>query len=372
MTTGDIVKLATARPRLTPLTGGRIDAIDLARGVAVTLMILNHGVKGLLPFDDFPDWGLVPLHMTTRFASSLFIIVFGIGLAIAYLPKVNETDWPRRRLKLLLTGVIIFFWYKVLTIFEMLTFEPQQIMDALLFRQFPSFVEILGFYAIALLWIPFFLPLWSRMPLWSRLLSPVMLALTSTLLLRYFHFWGSEPLQALLVEHEDHYTWGQIARAPLVLLGLLLGELITRYYRTPARGRLCLFFAMVSLTLFLAWLAASAPDLREAMLAIAYNEGKHPPETVFMLFSMGGAFGILALALFGGASLARALRPVAVIGSNALKAFIFHIFIIFVLFRYLLGYWHTITYHHALILTICLIFATAIWITLSDWIRARA
>src|SRR5690606_17793126 len=98
--------------------------------------------------------------------------------------------------------------------------------------------------------------------------------------------------------------------------------------------RLCLFFAVVSLALFLAWLMLALPNLEEALLAIAYNEGKHPPETAFMLFSMGGAFGILALALFGGATLAKTLRPIAIIGSDALKAFIFHIFVIFVLFRY--------------------------------------
>lgn len=364
-------QLALSKPLLQSPAEGRIQAIDLARGVAVTLMILNHGVKGLIPFEAYPDWGLVPVHAMTRFASSLFIIVFGIGLAIAFLPHVNSSKWPKKRLKLLLTGVIIYFWYKVLTVFEMLPFEREQILDALLYRSFPSFVEILGFYAIALWWIPFFLPLWSKMPLWSRLLTPVLLALLSYLLLRHFHFWESEPLQALLVEHEDHYTWGQLARAPLVLLGLLIGELIVRYYYSPARKHLILCLGGASLFLFTLFVLLSS-DLSEELIAIAYNQGKHPPEMLFMIFSIAGALGILALALWGGDRGARYLRPIALIGSDALKAFIFHIFVIFVIFRYLLGYWHEVSYDYALILTLCVILATAVWIKLTTWVKQHS
>lgn len=365
--------LALSKPYLARPPGGRIDAIDFARGVAVALMILNHGVKGLLDFADFPDFGLVPVHMVTRFASSLFIMVFGVALAVAFLPKVQSADWPRRRRKLLLTAVIIYFWYKVLTVAEMLPMTPEQTLDALLYRSFPSFVEILGFYAIALLWIPFFLTLWCRMPLLLRLGMPVLVGLLAFVLLEYFHFWNNDILQALLVEHEDHYTWGQLSRAPLVFIGLLIGELILRYHHDPvARKKLAGLAGFLALTggiLLIAFVAASGSNLSDEMRAIAFNEGKHPPETMFMLFSMGGALVILAIALLGGERLASLLRPITIIGSNALQAFIFHIAVIFVVFRYLLGYWQAISYQHALVLTLCLILATALWIKLLDWIR---
>jgi fucose 4-O-acetylase-like acetyltransferase len=363
---------ARATPEAAPHLHGRVTAIDFARGAAVALMILNHGVKGLLPFEDYPDWGLVPIHMVTRFASSLFIMVFGIALAVAYLPHVRSKSWPRRRNKLLLTGVTIFFWYKVLTVFEMLPFEPAQIRDALLYRAFPSFVEILGFYAIALLWIPFFLPLWQRMPLWARLLTPVALTLLSYWLQNQVE-WNSEILQAMLVEHESHYTWGQISRAPLVMLGLLLGEAIRYCYSDGrARRRLALSFACVCALLGSLFLLINLPDLQQAFRDVALNEGKHPPELLFMLFSLSGAFGILAIAIAGGERLARILRPVTTIGSDALQAFIFHIFVIFVIVRYLWGYWHNIAYESALIFTVCLIFATAAWIKIQAWVRTRS
>jgi len=351
----------------------RIEAIDLGRGVAVTLMILSHGVNGLLAFEQIPDWGMVPIHLVTKFASSLFILVFGIAMAVAYLPRVQSPDWPQRRLKLLLTALVIFFWYKLLTIFEMLhLYEPEHIVDALLFRAFPVYVEILGFYAIALLWLPFFLPLWRRMPLLLRLVSPVILGLFSYLLARHFHFWGLEPLEAILVEHPGHYTWGQLARGPLILVGLLIGEWVSHSYRDWNR-RLILVgvLAGAGLLMLVAYVVLAAPDIHDQLMAVARNVGKHPPELHFMLFSVGGALVILALVLLGGEGLAKGLFPITIIGSDALKAFIFHIFVIFVGLRFLLQLWQDLTYGQALALTILLIMATPVWITLTRWVQAK-
>lgn len=357
----------------TSLPQGRIEAVDFARGIAVSLMILSHGVNGLMVLGDLPSWGLVPIHAITRFSSSLFIMVFGIALAVAFVPKTGDPDWPKRRLKLLLNGLVVLLWYKILTVVEMSHLhEPQEIVDALLYRRFPSYVEILGFYAIVLLWIPFALPLWAKLPLTARWASPVVVGLVSWLLLENFDFWGSETLQALLVEHPDHYAWGQLARGPLVLAGLLIGGmLLAAYPNARARRLLASGLAgagILSLLLF-AFLARNR--FQEALLGIARNEGKHPPELPFMLFSVGGALILLGLAVLGGERLARWLRPITVVGSDALKAFVFHIVMIFLVFRYLLGWFHTVSYEFALAWGIALIPATAAWIGLSRWIEAR-
>jgi hypothetical protein len=352
---------------------GRIEAVDFARGLAVSLMILSHGVNSLLEFDDFTDWGMVPVHAITKFSSSLFIMVFGIALAVAFVPKTGAPDWPRRRNRLLWRGLVVLFWYKVLTVVEMYAqHDPEAILDTLLYRNFPSYAEILGFYAIALLWIPWVLPLWSRTPVLLRWASPALLALASWWLLDNFDFRGVPQLQAILVEHPDYYTWGQLSRGPLVLLGLLIGDLVLRFYgRTRTRMALAGVLALAAAALLIAFHSLAGAGVDDQLQSIARNAGKHPPELMFMLFSLGGAFGLLALALAGGEWLARALRPVTLIGSDALMAFVFHLTVIFILFRDVLGYLHTVSYEFALTLSLGLILATAAWVWLIEWLLQK-
>lgn len=359
-----------ARPTL-PARVGRIPSVDLARGVAVSLMILSHGVIGLLAFDKLADWGQIPIHLITKFASSTFIMVFGIALAVAFMPRVHSDDWPRLRMKLWVNALVVFFWYKVLTFAEMLyLFEPPDIVDTLMYRNFPSFVEILGFYAIALLWVPLLLQVWVRMPLFLRLLSPVALAGIHMWAAASWSFWDIPQLRAIFVEDPDYYTWGQFARGPLILLGLLIGEALLHHRETLRRRWL---FAgsllVVSAALFIGFVVQAGPDLSADIEAVAQNDGKHPPELFFMLFSMGGAFLILGLSIGGGKLLSKVLFPLTVIGTNALQAFVFHIIVIFIGFRYLLGFWQEVEYEFALTLAVGLIPATALWISLIRWIR---
>ncbi len=120
-------------PRL-PRAEGRIDAIDLARGIAIGLMILSHTVSGLIGIRNVPDWGMVPVHFLTKFSSSLFILVFGIALTVAFLASTQTEAWPKRRLKLWVRAVEVWFWYKALTVVEMLPYyAPGDIVDALLY-----------------------------------------------------------------------------------------------------------------------------------------------------------------------------------------------------------------------------------------------
>ncbi|MGQ4877276.1 heparan-alpha-glucosaminide N-acetyltransferase domain-containing protein [Billgrantia sp. LNSP4103-1] len=365
--------MLTQRPQL-PSLPARVEAIDLARGVAIALMILSHAVSGLLGIRDVPEWGMVPVHLITKFSSSLFILVFGIALAVAFLPKVGTPDWTRRRQRLMLRGLEVMFWYKALTVIEMLPlFTPQDIIDALLYRRFAIWVEILGFYALALLWLPWVLPLWRRMPLWSRLLAPVAVGVLSVALERHFHFWDNEILKALLVEDADHYTWGQLARLPLVMVGLLIGEAILRWYGEPGtRRRLVACLAGLGVALLAGFVVVALPEWYDALMAVAWNVGKHPPEVPFMLFSTGGALMILALCLLGGRRAATWLRPITVIGSDALRAFIFHIVAIFLILRLLLGAWQVYSYPQVLGIGLALILLTAGWIALMRWFRERS
>jgi hypothetical protein len=367
---------APSSDRLSGQTSHRIEAIDLARGVAVCLMILSHGVKGLLSFEQFTWWGLVPIHAITKFSSSLFILVFGVALGVTAVPVTATERWPERRRKLWRTGLKVLLWYKLLTIVEMQHLHgPRQILDALVYRAFPSYVEVLGFYAIALLWLPLILPLWARTPPALRWMSPLLLAIAAQVLSRTFDFWGVAPLRAILVEHPDYYVWGQLSRGPLVLLGMCLGGLLSER-RAAGRDRLVAAgLAVAGTVMFVVFSLLVGSSWQEALFAIARNRGKHPPGLLFMLFSLGGASLLLAVALFGGNRLARRLSSVARIGAHPLPAFGFHIVVLFLVLRTTLGFFHSVSYEFALLLAVGLIVSTAAWIQLvtaaRSWVRPR-
>lgn len=354
----------------TSLPSKRVLDLDLARGIAVALMILSHGIKGLVGFDQFPEWGIVPIHLITKFSSTLFFIVFGASLAVAFLPHIGTLEWPKKRKKLILRGLKIFFWYKVLTIVEMFhLYTREDILHTLFYQAFTVYVEILGFYSLALLWVPFTLRLWRSLPLPAQMLLPFGLMICSNLIYNNFSFWGMEGVQALLVEHKNHYTWGQLARSPLIFLGLLIGKLtFSSDLPVTEKKKAILDVALSSVVFFAGFLILSYGHLYQALHEIALNEGKHPPEAKFMLFSMGGAMFILALTFWGGEKLALVLKPITIIGKDSLHAFIFHIFVIFIFYRYLFNLWHKISYNQALALTLVLLVLTPCWIRIKNWI----
>ena len=133
-------------PQLTPAPTKmrkRFISLDLARGMAITLMILSHTVKGLLSYHQMPDWGIIPIHLITKFSSTLFVIIFGISLSLYFIPYINTMEWQKKQFRLVWKGVLILFWYKVLTVVQMFqTYPSPQIVNTLLFKQFPDLCPI--------------------------------------------------------------------------------------------------------------------------------------------------------------------------------------------------------------------------------------
>lgn len=352
------------------LMTGRFETFDLMRGIALALMILAHTTKALLNWDQYPAWGLVPIHLITKFSSSLFILTFGATLAVAYLPYVGTPQWAKKRSQMWWRALEIMFWYKALTVVQMFQIYPrEQILDALLFKSFPDFVEVLGFYSIALVWLPLFLPLWARL---HWLLKPLLIFgfIYAQFRLTGFDFWGNTPIKAILVESRGYFTFGQISRGSLIIGGLIIGELYL-FLRKENWGKFYLGLLLLSLGgLFLGmFYGVALENLSGNFLALAKNGGKHPPAPQFMFFSVGGALVTMSLCLFGGRFLNQLLLPLTIIGKSSLQAFIFHIVVIFVFYRYLFDLRHNTTYDHALYLSGLLILLTSLWVGILKWRR---
>ncbi len=332
----------------------RWSQLDLARGIAITLMILSHSVKGLLAQSMIPDWGLVPIHLFTKFSSSLFIIVFGVGLSLYFLPHVRTKTWRKKRSWMIMRGIELMFWYKILTVVQMFQFYPQAtIIDTLWFKRMPDFVEILSFYSIALIWLPFALPKWVNLNTIKKITVIGSTLFVGQWLHHHFDFFGIAPLKAILVEEKGFFTFGQFQRGALIFLGLFIGDIYKKLKSKPEwASALPMACAVIGSTLLSTFYMLNAGEVMKALHKIAANIGKHPFDINFLCFSLGGALLILGICLLSSKKWQKWMRPISYLGQYSLNAFILHIFVIFYFYRYSFSLHRNVSYPQSLGLAI--------------------
>lgn len=323
-------------------------------------MILSHCAKRLVSFSDMPTWGVV-LHGITKFSSSLFILVFGVSVAVVYLPKVGTPEWPAARIALWKRGLLVMLSYKLLTVVQLFQDRPQAIADALLFKRFPDYVEVLEFYGWFVLLLPFILPVWKKLPLVGRVGMFAAFAVGSELLRAHWDFFGVWQLKAILIEQKGVFCFGVLTRGAMALFGLLLAELLVRS-RSRERGAQNLGLLAIPLGCFswIAFMLIYGDNLPATLLKLAHNWGKHPPNAPFLLYSMGGALILLGCCLLLKGAVTRLFTPFLVIGRESLFAFNFHIVFIWVGYRYLFGLQGHVTYLQSLWLTLAVFVLAAL------------
>jgi hypothetical protein len=336
--------------RQTTIASQRLEGLDIARGVAIALMFLSHTVKGLLPLDMIPPFGVVPIHLITKFSSSLFIIVFGVTAAIRYVDRVDTPEWPALQVKLIKRALLILLWYKILIVVQMFQrYNRWKILEALLWQRFPDFVEILQFYGWFMLLMPFFLGAWRTLPLWSKFLAAYAVGLVSYLLQTYCDFWGVWQLKAILVEYPRVFCFGVLTRGSMVLFAMALGEVLRRGDdRRRQAKKLAAICAVMGTAMLVAFFALYWDSFDALLRNMADNQGKHPPTIPFLLFSGGGALVSLGLLLPVRGMTGQVLTPFRLIGREALLCFNLHIIVIFIFYRYLFDMRHTVSYAQAL------------------------
>ncbi|MEQ1875688.1 MAG: serine hydrolase [Bdellovibrionia bacterium] len=354
----DLRKVERLNPRADRV---RLSALDLARGIAIFLMVMSHSIKGLLTFEQMPPFGIMPIHTITKFSSSLFFLVFGFSLSLFFLPYTHTDEWKSKRNHLLWRGVQIMIAYKILTVVQMYsTYSSEFIIDTLLFKRFPDFVEVLGFYGFCLMWIPFLLPLWRGMPIFSKLSLCFGMLLAGFVLNLVWDFGGYSAIKAILVEETGYFTFGQFQRGAVVIFGIILGDFFTYFRGHVYREKyIALLTLLIGAGLMAHFYTLAEGDLYNTLYNIGKNQGKHPPTMVFMSFSLGGALCILGVTFLFGRWLPKLLRPITVMGESPLFSFYFHIIVIFIFFRDIYGLHHKTTYEVSWWLTGALLLMTS-------------
>ena len=349
----------------------RWTSLDMARGIAILLMILSHCVKGLIHPSRIPDWGIIPVHLITKFSSSLFILVFGVSVSLFFIPHISKKTWNKKRNWMLKRGIELMIWYKLLTVVQMFQYYPKKmIMDTLWFKRMPDFVEILSFYAIALLWLPFFLPHWKKLNWLGKVFTILGTFFLGQWLTQNFDFWGYKVLKALIAEEKGFYTFGQLQRGALVFLGLFIGDIYKSRRSLKREDNLvawsCVGAGSMSLIYFF---INHSSNINTHLFKIAKNIGKHPPTFDFISFSVGGSLLILGICLLLSQKVQNWFKPIYYIGQYSLNAFILHIIIIFYFYRYYFALHNKVTYHQSLLLTLgC---AVTIIVTMYIWTQIK-
>jgi len=334
----------------------RLDQVDVARGIAISLMMLSHTTMALNTYKLLPDVAFVPVHLITKFSSSLFILIFGISLSLFYLPHYGTEKWAAKRNRLLWRSFNLLIWYKVLTLVQMFEhYGKDWIIATLKFQKFTDFAEVLNFYWLAIIWIILIIPIWVRMHWVLRLFFIATIAGAGVLLEAHFD-WGSWQWKAMLVEHKGAFCYGQFQRGALALFGLFLGS----YFLGKSnfqKNRLLLGAVSIAIGLmicgFFLYLTQESPEHRQNILwKISRNWGKHPPNADFMTFSLAGAFTILGFCLLIPNKLTFLLKPFSLIGKEPFFCFNFHLILIFCVYRYALGLRWNVSYPETIVLFI--------------------
>jgi uncharacterized membrane protein len=330
----------------------RYEGLDVARGLAIALMFLSHTVKGLLSNSMIPDTGFIPIHVLTKFSSSLFVIVFGITMAVVYVPKINSDSWSQRRNGIWKRAILIMLWYKILVYVQMFQIAPNhRIMDTLMFKRFSDFAEILNFYAWFMLLVPFILMLWSRLGIVGKASLVYLFALSGFLLEQHFDFWGVWQIKAIVSEHQGTFCFGILPRGAMALFGLLLGEVLLRGEdRKQAMFMLAKICFLLGLALLSTYFSLYWENLQQVTLRIAKNVGKHPPAMPFMLWSIGGSLACLGFCLALPKILLKLCWPLKIIGKQSFFCFNFHIIVIFYFYRYVFDLRRNVSYEESLML----------------------
>lgn len=154
--------------RTAPAPKRRLSYIDSTRGAAGVLAILAH-----LSSDQFRfvDYGLLAgTSVFTRMATPMFMTLFGVMIALVYLPRLAGTQAEedavvRRLVSRMITCYAIF---GAITLAAVVSgkIRPEKAMEAMLFVNAGRFGEILKIYSVLFFVIILTLPWLKRFGLW--------------------------------------------------------------------------------------------------------------------------------------------------------------------------------------------------------------
>jgi len=326
----------------------RLTAIDKTRAFAILCMITIHFGPGV--FDRLPslDFLMEPVLFLGRFATTAFIIVFGITIGYIYIDKYIAAPGP--------VSKKIYARARLLFIYAIIICIPNYINLVIQGDTNPSHwlygtYSILNYYAIAL----FTLPLWLRFLTQNLVRNSLLLGasfwILGYLLLQFWHFDDAlvfrryEELDLYLPENPDHLGFLEYLRLTFIsgpyaylqlsgsaILAILAGYFLRKLNNAGRITEISYYLIPISLVLTVSGIVLGIYFQEFSIHNVVVGDIKAPPRLWYWLFFSGPTLLVLLLFVIidlRPKSLAeRATYPLAIFGQGSLIIYTGHSFVL--------------------------------------------
>ncbi|MDG4554674.1 MAG: heparan-alpha-glucosaminide N-acetyltransferase domain-containing protein [Candidatus Competibacter sp.] len=313
-----------------PLWTPRFTAIDETRALAIISMMIMHFGPGV--FQRLPALEPLaePVLFLGRFATTTFILVFGVTVGFVYHDRFQGPD----RVRVL---EAVHARSRLLALCALLICVPDYInlwlagdydFSHWLFKTY----SILNYYALALVSVPLWLRALGRTPLRNALLLGIA---HWALALLWLSFWPLDPalgVREYLRLNLLSGPYGYLQLSGSAIMAIPVGIQLRQAVRLGQEWTFLRRLAPVALALAAAGFALGLASGELSLHAIVSGTVKTPPRVWYWLFFAGPAFlllsGFVVLGLQMGAREKKLTYPLALFGQASLPIYTAHTFVL--------------------------------------------
>jgi hypothetical protein len=257
----------------------RFQALDAARALAILHMIWFHVHRWCAPAASIQRWPLSVdwWSLAVLSAPPLFFLCFGCALGM----MSWESDRFRLTRRLLGRALELCCWYKLLFVFELYSLGAPSgaYWPALTYGSTSEWVEVLDFYCLSLVTVPWLLPYFLRLPLPAQWLLLALTWKAGATIQGWPYTAENQMAHAFLAGASGQRPFPYLFWLPVVLIGASLG----RCWRDqPQRwSSQCLVHALL-LVVGVGYLGEGGFSLHDLNQNIILNAWKHPPHLAYV------------------------------------------------------------------------------------------
>lgn len=315
----------------------RLHFLDFARGIALVLIVLIHSFRNIVDTSTITHYALFAIPSLFRLFSQaghgLFMLIFGFLIGYVYITKAKQTQFSQVVLKFWSRALLIFLAYRACAFFEFYglgrEFHLINISDA-------GWSNILLFYSLACLVVPFILSAWQRVPILTFYLAIPLLYLLYSVGFMLDVPESVTNLKAAITGQEAYYVFPLIPYLSVVIAGMLGGYYFKKYYAYHKTYFAYITLALAGCTGAVLAIAFSG-DYVQNLVDMRNHVYRNPVHVYSLLYTVTLALPLLALAHARQFIFHKTKGAIEYLGRHTLAAFMAHIFLIFIPTNYLLG-----------------------------------